>query len=103
MAERPSAKRRRVCEHCSKEVNIKIYKEHKRLYYDARSRSWVKEEQDASSSEITSIDECDVTYRTSLESPRSSTESEFLNWSEQDHGSSDHEEHRPGEGIYKMI
>ena len=61
MAERgackPRAKRKRKyknCEHCRKDLSVKIYKEHKRLYYDPATTSWCKDldEQDDSSTEF---------------------------------------------------
>lgn len=30
----------KLCLHCNKELNIKIYKEHKRLYYDSSKGIW---------------------------------------------------------------
>jgi len=61
----PVAKRRRsyrVCEHCGKEVNIKIYREHKRLYFDATTNTWAKDHDDVteSSSELSSFDDFDL-------------------------------------------
>ena len=63
----PSAKRSkpdyRVCGHCNKELSAKIYKKHKRLYYDATNKSWTKDisdEDNLSSSEFSSLDEFDV-------------------------------------------
>ena len=65
----PSAKKSRldykVCGHCHKELNLKIYKEHKRLYYNPVSKSWVQLEDDKcdvqgsdeSSSDLSSIDD----------------------------------------------
>ena len=63
MAERaPPTKRRRVCEHCRKEVSIKIYREHKRLFYNESSKSWVIDSAEAlSSTDISSVDELDLT------------------------------------------
>ena len=54
---RPRAKRRRKyknCEHCRKDLSIKIYKEHKRLYYNPATKSWCKDldQQDDSSTEF---------------------------------------------------
>ena len=67
----PSAKRSktnyRMCGHCHKELSIKIYKEHRRLYYDTANKSWVEDIEsidahadDCSSSELSSIDDIDV-------------------------------------------
>lgn len=63
----PAAKNRKlsykVCLHCNKELNIKIYKEHKRLYYDASKGVWSQEsllldsDKEECSSEFSSIDE----------------------------------------------
>ena len=50
----------KVCEHCSKELSAKIYKEHKRLYYDPVNKSWAEDlidGDDLSSSEFSSLDE----------------------------------------------
>lgn len=30
----------RVCPHCDREINIKTYREHRRLYFNETSRSW---------------------------------------------------------------
>lgn len=64
----PPAKRSKpnyqVCGHCNKELSAKIFKEHKRLYYDGTSKSWAKDVIDAdnlSSSEFSSLDDFDVT------------------------------------------
>lgn len=67
MAERaPPTKRRRVCEHCHKEVSIKIYREHKRLFYNENSKSWVIDRAEAlSSTDISSVDELDLTVMSS--------------------------------------
>lgn len=46
----------RICEHCNKEVNIKVYKEHKRLYFNITTNSWTKEHQDISSLELSAFD-----------------------------------------------
>ena len=31
----------KVCPHCKKELNLKTYKDHKRLYYDISSNTWL--------------------------------------------------------------
>ena len=54
-------KRRRVCEHCGKDVTLKIYREHKRLFYNQSKKAWVTDQEEAvSSSEISSVDELDL-------------------------------------------
>ena len=61
-----SCKRRKcsnynLCGHCNKEVNTKIYKEHKMLYYDAATKAWTKDDaEDDLSSDLTSLDEFEV-------------------------------------------
>lgn len=48
----------RVCPHCDSEVSTKIFKQHRRLYYDYSTKSWTKEnEEDVSSSDISSVEE----------------------------------------------
>ena len=43
----------RVCPHCEKMLKFKKFQEHRRLFYDAASRTWTKEiNSDASSSDI---------------------------------------------------
>lgn len=76
--EYPSAKRSKpnykVCGHCNKELRAKIYKEHKRLYYDAANKSWVKDIIDGdslSSSEFSSLDEFDVAVDDNTENTES--------------------------------
>ena len=57
----PPTKRRKVCEHCGKYITLKIYKEHRRLFYNQSNKAWVKDQEEAvSSSEISSIDEIDL-------------------------------------------
>ena len=59
-------KRYNVCPHCNKELNIKRYKEHKRLYFNEVTKQWMVEDQpkslgDGSSSDcFSSLDECDA-------------------------------------------
>lgn len=55
-------KSHRICPHCSKELNIKTYKEHRRLYYDSSTSKWYVVEKteplienDSSSSSDTSL------------------------------------------------
>ena len=31
----------RLCPHCDKELNMKSYKHHRRLYFDTQSKSWL--------------------------------------------------------------
>ena len=55
----PVAKRARtyrMCEHCSKEVSVRVYKNHRRLYFNAASNTWTKEDQELSSSELSTVD-----------------------------------------------
>ena len=48
-----STKRKRVCEHCGKDITLKIYREHRRLFYNQSNKAWVKDQEEAvSSSEI---------------------------------------------------
>ena len=71
--------RRRFCEHCNKELSIKIFREHKRLYYNSSSHTWVRErceERESSSSEITSVEEYDFTANPCSPHNRDSYESE---------------------------
>ena len=74
----PLAKRRRICEHCNRELSIKLYKEHKRLYYDVSSMSWAKEK--TASSDITSLDECELTVAPISTEKHSCDESDKLCW-----------------------
>ena len=39
---RVSAATHRICPHCDKELNIKTYRAHRRLYFDSQSKSWLK-------------------------------------------------------------
>lgn len=42
----------RICPHCDKELNLKKFREHKRLYYDCDAKQWCKQERkDCSSDE----------------------------------------------------
>ena len=80
MAALPVAKRRcmyRVCEHCGKEVSIRVYKEHKRLYYSTTTNSWTRVNCDipVSSSELSEVD-CDVECAGDI--PKEQSESERL-------------------------
>ena len=75
----PSAKRNKIksdykiCGHCHKELNLKIYKDHKRLYYDPVNKSWVQDDNcdaqggDQSSSDFDSIDDIDLLINCSSE------------------------------------
>ena len=61
MAALPVAKRKcmyRVWEHCGKEVSIRVYKEHKRLYYSTTTNSWTRVHCDipVSSSMLSEVD-----------------------------------------------
>ena len=38
---RVSAATHRICPHCDKELNIKTYRAHRRLYFDSQSKSWL--------------------------------------------------------------
>ena len=77
----PSTKRSKpnykVCGHCHKELSLKIYKEHKRLYYKAVKKSWVEdnnndeEGSDQSSSGFSSLDEFNVSVDGSIENVES--------------------------------
>lgn len=50
-----------VCNHCNKELRLKKYKEHRRLYFDDETQSWAKDsDQDSVSSEFSSLDEFEV-------------------------------------------
>ena len=31
----------RICPHCDKQLNLKSYKAHRRLYFDSQSKSWL--------------------------------------------------------------
>lgn len=43
----------KVCPHCSRSLNIKTFKEHKRLFYSEQSSTWIiSEENDGDSSDI---------------------------------------------------
>ena len=48
MLKHTSAARSRLthkrCPHCGKNVNLKTFKEHRRLYYDSDKRTWTKHE-----------------------------------------------------------
>lgn len=52
----------RLCGHCNRELNRKIFKEHKRLYYDETRKLWIKERNydEVSSSDFSSLDELDL-------------------------------------------
>lgn len=45
----------KLCPHCSKEMSIKKFKEHERLFYDSCSRKWCVEEKDKSDSDESSV------------------------------------------------
>ena len=61
--ESPCAKRRKanykLCGHCDKELSMKIFKEHRRLYYDSANKSWIRDgnDDDISSSHFSSLEE----------------------------------------------
>ncbi len=48
----------KVCPHCDKELNLKIFREHKRLYYDSHRKKWCREERKECS--IRSSDESEL-------------------------------------------
>jgi len=58
----------KICSHCCKEVSKKIYKEHRRLFYDNTKKIWAKEldklmlrtDEDSFTSDFSSLDEFDV-------------------------------------------
>ena len=81
-------------------MNIKIYREHKRLYYNPSSKSWLKEiheEQDASSSVI-SI-ESDLQVNPSHSDSYAVSESDNINW-DQSPIDEDDAENLPEHGNY---
>lgn len=93
----PSAKKSKpnykLCSHCHKELNLKIYKEHKRLYYDPVKKSWVKDDKcdaqgdDQSSSDLSSIDDIDLLINCSSENAtqgehQHSDDSDDFQWEE---------------------
>ena len=65
-SEQSSSKSRKlsykVCLHCNKELNMKIYKEHRKLYYDANKGIWNQDailldsDNEECSSEFSSLD-----------------------------------------------
>lgn len=73
--ELPPAKRRCsyiLCKHCNKELSIKIYKEHKRLYYDQSNNTWTMTDdnvQQCSSSDFASMDEFELLLNSEQEIP----------------------------------
>jgi len=47
-----------LCSHCNKEISNKVYKEHRRLYFDLSLREWNQEvlsDNDDTSSEFSSL------------------------------------------------
>ena len=51
----PNPKRRKcysICPHCKKELNIKRYKEHKRLYFNKDTKQWIVDDSGAKSSSV---------------------------------------------------
>ena len=56
----------KFCPHCCKEVSKKIYKEHKRLFYDSTKKIWTKEQlmlhndDESCTSDFSSLDEFDL-------------------------------------------
>lgn len=52
----------KLCGHCNREVNEKIFKEHRRLYYDPTTKIWTRE------SEVTQDDHDDASLSSELES-----------------------------------
>ena len=38
---RVSAATHRICPHCDKELNLKTYRAHRKLYFDSQSKSWL--------------------------------------------------------------
>lgn len=83
--------RRQFCEHCNKELNLKIFREHKRLYYNSSSRTWVREGRESSSSEITSVEEFDFTANTCSPDSHDSCKSEDIDWDDYNQTSNDEE------------
>ena len=84
---RPPTKRRRKyksCEHCRKELSIKIYKEHKRLYYDPATKSWCNDldEQDNSSTEFSSVSDIDIVVDSDSEKSKASDYESDIVWDE---------------------
>lgn len=55
-----------LCPHCNKNLNIKRFKEHKRLYFNESSKQWIFEGrskesgEDSNSDSFSSLDECDT-------------------------------------------
>lgn len=67
----PAVKKTKVyyykfCPHCCKEVSKKIYKEHRRLFYDNSEKIWTKEkamchnDDESCTSDFSSLDEFDM-------------------------------------------
>lgn len=82
----PTAKRTKsdyqICGHCHKELNIMIYKDHKRLYYDAVNRSWVQDDNsdahggDESSCDFSSLEDIDLSINCSSENASNAIQGE---------------------------
>ena len=41
LSERQHGLTHRVCPHCNREINIKTYRDHRRLYFNEMSKSWL--------------------------------------------------------------
>ena len=64
---RSYSSRYRLCGHCDRELSVKFYKEHRRLYYDSERDTWIKdikEDSDCSSTEFSSVDDVGATSHT---------------------------------------
>lgn len=64
------------CAHCHRKVNIKIYKAHKRLYYDDTTDDW-QTEQDEKDTPDTSSDESDASLEDFIATVQASNQNEY--------------------------
>ena len=64
----------KVCPHCNRDLSIKKYKEHRRLFFDEDMQSWVQDfdtdlDRHSTSSEFSSLDDFEIGFGSSTEKP----------------------------------
>ena len=95
----------KLCGHCDKELSEKIFKEHKRLYYDLASKSWTRDESDEcnSSSEFSSLDEFSFTLSCDKSDGSMQDSDNFIDASDQEEQLNSTDGENPSQGILLVI
>lgn len=84
----------KYCQHCDKELNVKRFKEHERLYFNKDANTWMKETDASDASDQESDFSCfdgieGLDLLNDIENSQENCEMEDLNLTDPDDGDSD--------------